>query len=517
MDTHAATAGLVAVHHEVVGVRAHSKRVAVEKINLVLVGLGEGLVLGVQALAVLVPVEQREVHNPEEVVALARHLELVCHVAAHATQDLVGVQAALNGKHHKVAGLDVHLGAKRGHLLVREELDDGAGHRAVLAEGDVRQTLGAKLGGDVGQAVDARAGPLAGALGVDGLDVLALGCSGGSEELELGCREDRRHVVELHAVAGVGLVGAVGVHGVPVLDAAERQLKLHAHLAKGLGKHVLERVHNVVLGNEAHLDVHLGELGLAVLAQVFVAEALCHLVVALDATHHEELLQELRGLRQRVEVTRLHAAGNQEVTGALGRGLEERGGLDLHEVGAVEGLAQGKGEVAAKLEVGHHLGTTQVEVTVAQAHVLGGVNVVLDLERGRLGRVEHHDLGHVDLNGARGQLVVVLALGTLAHGAAHHDGPLGTDGLGLVEGGFVADLGVKLELGHASAIAKVDKDQATVVAAVPHPAGERDLLADVRLAQLAAGVRVHAIGHMVPLASSAPCRAGGPTDDGAPT
>ena len=517
MDTHAATAGLVAVHDKVVGVRAHGQRVGVEKVDLVLVGLGEGLVLGVQALAVLVPVEQGEVHDPQEVVALARHLKLVGHVAAHAAQDLVSVQAALHGEHHKVAGLHVHLGTKRGHLLIREELDDGAGHRAVLAEGDVGQAPGAKLGGNVGQAVNARTGPLAGALGVDGLDVLAIGGRGGGKELELGCRENRRHVVKLHAIAGVGLVGAIGVHGIPVLDATERQLKLDAHLAKGLGQHVLERAHHVVLGDEAHLDVHLGELGLTVLAQVLVAEALGHLVVALDAAHHEELLQELRGLRQRIEVARLHAAGNQEVAGTLGGGLKERGGLDLHEVRVMEGLAQGEGEVAAELEVGRHLGATKVEVAVAQANVLGGVNVVLDLERRRLGRVEHHNLGHVDLDGTRGQLVVVLALRALAHGAAHHDGPLGADGLGLVEGGLVADLGVKLELSHAGAVAKVDKDQAAVVAAVPDPAGERDLLADVRLAQLAAGVRVHAIGHVIPLVSSAPCRADGPTDDGAPT
>ena len=56
---------------------------------------------------------------------------------------------------------------------------------------------------------------------------------------------------------------------------------------------------------------------------------------------------------------------------------------------------------------------------------------------------------------------------------------VGPYGLGLVEGGLVADLGVKLELSHAGAVAKVDKDQAAVVAAVPDPAGERDLLADV--------------------------------------
>ena len=61
-----------------------------------------------------------------------------------------------------------------------------------------------------------------------------------------------------------------------------------------------------------HLDIDLGELGLTVGTQVLAAEALGNLVVALDATDHEQLLQELRGLRQGVEAARLDTAGNDE-------------------------------------------------------------------------------------------------------------------------------------------------------------------------------------------------------------
>ena len=150
--------------------------------------------------------------------------------------------------------------------------------------------LGAEAGGDVGELVDLRTGPPAGALGVDGLDA-ELGVGGSArEELELGAPEELGDVVQLHVVAGVGLVDAVGVHGVPVRDAAERQLHRDAHPAEGVGEHVLEGAHDVVLADEAHLDVHLRELGLTVGAKVLVAEALGHLVVALDAADHEQLL-----------------------------------------------------------------------------------------------------------------------------------------------------------------------------------------------------------------------------------
>ena len=50
------------------------------------------------------------------------------------------------------------------------------------------------------------------------------------------------------------------------LDVYKRQL--HAHTGEGVGQHVLELSHDVVLLDKAHLDVDLGELGLAVGAQI---------------------------------------------------------------------------------------------------------------------------------------------------------------------------------------------------------------------------------------------------------
>ena len=61
---------------------------------------------------------------------------------------------------------------------------------------------------------------------------------------------------------------------------------------------------DVVLVHERHLDVDLRELGLAIDAQVLVAEALHDLEVAVEAGHHEELLEELRALGERVELAR---------------------------------------------------------------------------------------------------------------------------------------------------------------------------------------------------------------------
>jgi hypothetical protein len=48
--------------------------------------------------------------------------------------------------------------------------------------------------------------------------------------------------------------------------------------------------------HEAHLEVELGELRLAVAAEVLVAEAARDLEVAVDAGHHQQLLELLRAL-----------------------------------------------------------------------------------------------------------------------------------------------------------------------------------------------------------------------------
>ena len=98
-------------------------------------------------------------------------------------------------------------------------------------------------------------------------------------------------------------------------------------------------VDHVLDVDEGHLDVELGEVGLAVGAQVLVAEAAGDLVVALEAGDHQQLLEELRRLRQRVEGALLQAAGDEEVAGALGRRAGEDRRLDLEEALAVEELA----------------------------------------------------------------------------------------------------------------------------------------------------------------------------------
>ena len=82
---------------------------------------------------------------------------------------------------------------------------------------------------------------------------------------------------------------------------------------------------------EGHLEVDLGELRLAVGAEVFVAEAAGDLEVAVEAGDHEDLLEDLRRLRQRVERAGVDAAGDEVVACAFGGGARHERRFDLEE------------------------------------------------------------------------------------------------------------------------------------------------------------------------------------------
>src|SRR5690606_17889827 len=102
---------------------------------------------------------------------------------------------------------------------------------------------------------------------------------------------------------------------------------------------LLNELQHVLALDKAHLHVKLSELGLAVAALVLVAEAPRDLEVALEACHHQKLLELLRALRQRKELAGVDAAGHEVVTRALRRALEQDGRLDLDKAPLAQEVA----------------------------------------------------------------------------------------------------------------------------------------------------------------------------------
>ena len=91
--------------------------------------------------------------------------------------------------------------------------------------------------------------------------------------------------------------------------------------------------------DERHFEVELRELRLAVGAQVLVAQAARDLEVLVVPRDHQQLLIQLRRLRQGEQLPVEHAARHQVVARALGRGLAQKWRFDLEELPRVEEVA----------------------------------------------------------------------------------------------------------------------------------------------------------------------------------
>ena len=325
--------------------------------------------------------------------------------------------------------------------------------------------------GHLGQLVELLARHLARA-GVDRPHDAAAAEHGG-EDLELRRAQVLGDVGDLQAEARVGPVGAEAQHRLVVAHArVRRRLDVEPADREDLRHEALVDVDDVVLLDERHLEVELRELGLAVGAQVLVAKAARDLEVALVAGDHQQLLEELRRLRQRVERARLQARGHEEVARALGRRLREDRRLDLEEVVVGERLADRAHDLVAQHERVDHRAPAQVQGAVAQAQHLVELDVGVQRKRRRLRLGQQLHLGDLDLDLARREVRVDLASLAADDVAGDADDVLGAQPLGGGEQ-LGAVLRVEDELHDARAVAQVDEDQAAVVAAVVDPARDR--------------------------------------------
>jgi hypothetical protein len=154
---------------------------------------------------------------------------------------------------------------------------------------------------------------------------------------------------------------------------------------------------DVVLLDEAGLDVDLGELGLTVGAQVFVTEAAGDLEITLKASDHEELLVLLGCLRQREELAWAESGRHKEVASPFRRWVREDRRFDFDETGSVEVIASGGGDLVTRADVPVHALAAQIEVAVLHAQVFVR-HLAVEVERQDFRLVQHLQLGGDDFD-----------------------------------------------------------------------------------------------------------------------
>ena len=491
VDTHRPATELGAVERQVVGTGQRGTGVIGERVDRLGRGGGEGVVQRVPALGVLVPLEHRPVGDPDEApLPLRHHAAVVGQGDTQRTHQLAGELGLAGPEEDGVALAGVARLEDPGDLALRHELRQRRAQRTVGLDDAPRQALGPTLLGEVDPAVELLAGQLAAAGQAHG-DHGPAAVEDALEHTHAGVSEDGVEVDELHRVAQVGLVGAEAPHGLFIGHARERHGQLlPEHVVPQLDHQLLADAVDVLLVDEGRLDVELGELGLAVGAQVLVTEAPGDLVVPLEPRDHQQLLEQLRRLGQRVEGPRLQARGHEEVAGPLGRGAGQDRRLDVEEAVALHHPTHDRGDLGAGADAGGELVAAQVDVAMRQPHALVGLDAVLDGERRGVGGAQHlHGRGE-DLDLTGGELLVGLPLGTGPDGAGHADDVLVADvvhGLQRLTGGGVGD-----DLAHPAAVTQVEERHAPVIAAAGNPPGQDHLLPVVAGADRAGAMGSHA-------------------------
>ena len=169
-------------------------------------------------------------------------------------------------------------------------------------------------------------------------------------------------------------------------------------------QHRLDRGEHVFLRHERHFEIELIELARrAVGAARLVAKARRDLEIAVEARDHQQLLELLRRLRQRVELARMQPA--RHVIGArprASRGQDRR--LELGEALLDHAPADRGDDLRAQHDVRMHMLAPQIEEAIGEPHVLGIVGVAVDRERQRLGDRLHRQFGDHQLDLAGRQL-----------------------------------------------------------------------------------------------------------------
>ena len=246
---------------------------------------------------------------------------------------------------------------------------------------------------------------------------------------------------------------------------------------------LLVQLVDVLLVDEAALDVELGELGLAVSTQVLVPEAAGDLVVALDARDHEQLLEQLRRLRQCVERCR---GCNRDGT----RKSRAPSGVDR----VSNGVSMSRKPLASitrrmipvtserMLHRAGDGGPAQVEVAVLQPHRLVRVDPSSSGNGGVLGLRQDLDVGGCDLDLARVQRGVGHALRAHPHHARDADDVLAAQAVD----GLRRRVGLRDDLDDPAAVAQIEERLAAVVTARRDPPGKGDLVPVVLAAQVPA-------------------------------
>ncbi len=258
--------------------------------------------------------------------------------------------------------------------------------------------------------------------------------------------------------------------------------------------HRLDRVEHVLLADKGHFHVQLVEIRWAAVgARILVAETGRDLEILVKAADHDQLLELLRRLRQRIELARMQTAGNKKIARTFGarRGDDRR--LIFAEPLVPHPLADRCDNVRPQRHVALHRLAPQVQEPVAQARFFRVFLITKDDQRQFLRRAQHLDIADEHLDFTGGELRIHQACIARLHLAIDADAPFRPH---LVHLGKDWAVGVAQDLRDPVMVAQIDEKHPAVVADAMHPAGQSNGVADMCRCQICASMGAKGVhGH----------------------
>jgi hypothetical protein len=305
---------------------------------------------------------------------------------------------------------------------------------------------------------------------------LTSGFDRGAEHGKVGGLERRRQILDFHPTAQVRLVGTVLCNRFRIRQAQERPRRVAADECHQPLHQRLQHPEHQLLGREGDLQVDLRELGLTIGPQVLVAEALHDLEIAIDPGNHQDLLEDLRRLGQRIELARVHPARHEIVAGPFGRRLREHRRLDLEEALLIEILPNRHRRLMTHDHVALHARASQIDVAILEPRFFGDLDLVANHERRRFRLVEQAEPVRADLDLPGGNLRIDGVGGTVIDTTHHRDHELGAQPLCVSDECVVV---ANDDLGHAVTVAHIDEHQRAKITNPMDPAEQHGVLTDV--------------------------------------
>ena len=381
-------------------------------------------------------------------------------------------------------------------MLFGEEFSDRRFNGAICQVLDISQALCAINSNKVLQMVSLTARNICIALNIDSLNLAAV-FDYRTEYGEVCILHSVSHVHQLHAKAQVGLVAAITVHSVIPGQALERNLNFLAQCAlEDVVNEAFHQFQNFIHIHEGHFHIQLGEFGLTVSTQVLVAEAASDLEITLHASNHQKLLEDLRGLRQRIEFAGVYTAGNQIVACALRSGFAQHRGFNFQETMLVQIVAHQLSNLMTQNQIALHFRTTQVQITEFQAQVFIGIDVIFNIERRSFSLVQYFDFASQYFDGTGSNIFVDGISIAQANLALNLDYEFVTDILSSFEAG-ACGFRVSNYLHNTATVAQIDKNQSAVVTTLRNPTAQDNLVTGLVFAQLTTMMAAFFINHVL--------------------